>query len=439
MKHICRGLAALVLLALVCTGAAAQDMVSIAELRAQAEAMGGWWKETLDTPGGGLTVNAPVIVPDVETMPVLTLEAARIPEKTYEQIVRGKKMGKSDQIFYAVDWDGEPFEVFLGYENDYVNGNRTDVTGYAAVDTLDMSHGSFRTSVGEGLMPRAEPTTYHYPWTLEGDAACLRGSDLTLDDAMRLWREDIAMMYPDEAFEIQPKTIAVRGSTLSDSTGDGKAYGRDGYFKLTMEQVICGVPLFGGIIYDFGSSPYALPFAATPQINRQIEKLNVYGKGVSSVLDYSYGRTEGRFASEESYRTITWLARVRTVEYADVPLAPLETVLSQIEAEIAAGNIRDLYAVRLGYILYANPEMTDHAWAIPRWIVDALYVTKNEEKSWAREQKDIAKWGYNDAPWEGRFAQELLVDAQRGELILFTIGDAKTFSVPRIVTWDDVR
>ena len=131
------------------------------------------------------------------------------------------------------------------------------------------------------------------------------------------------MMFPGEAFEIQPKTITVRGSALSDEAEKGKAYQRNGYFKLTMEQVICGVPLFGGIIYDFGSSPYALPFAATPQINRWIEKLNVYGRGVLSVIDYSYGR----FASEESYRTITWLAKARTVEHADVLLAPLEACL----------------------------------------------------------------------------------------------------------------
>ena len=91
-------------------------------------------------------------------------------------------------MFYAVEWDGRPFEVFLGYENDYVNGEKTDIRGYEAVDALDMSHGGFRSSVGEGLMPRAEPSTYHYPWTLEGDRPCLRGSDLTLDDAMRLWR-----------------------------------------------------------------------------------------------------------------------------------------------------------------------------------------------------------------------------------------------------------
>ena len=256
-------------------------------------------------------------------------------------------------MFYAVEWDGRPFEVFLGYENDYVNGEKTDIRGYEAVDALDMSHGDFCSSVGEGLMPSAEPSTYHYPWTLEGDRPCLRGSDLTLDDAMHLWREDIATMFPGEAFEIQPKTIAVRGSTLSDEAEKGKAYQRNGYFKLTMEQVICGVPLFGGIIYEFGSSPYALPFAAMPQINRQIEKLNVYGRGVSSVIDYSYGRTEGRFASEESYRTITWLAKVCTVEHADVPLAPLEAVLYWVREEIAAGNIRELYLC--GLAMFSTP------------------------------------------------------------------------------------
>ena len=108
-------------------------------------------------------MNVPVIVPDVEAMPVMTLEAAKIPVETYEQIIQGKRLGKSDQMFYEVEWDGRPFEVFLGYENDCVNGEKTDNRGYEAVDTLDMSHGDFRSSVGEGLMPRAEPSTYHYP------------------------------------------------------------------------------------------------------------------------------------------------------------------------------------------------------------------------------------------------------------------------------------
>lgn len=42
---------------------ASGDMVSISELRQQAEAMGRW-TQTYDTPNGGVSVDIPVIVPE---------------------------------------------------------------------------------------------------------------------------------------------------------------------------------------------------------------------------------------------------------------------------------------------------------------------------------------------------------------------------------------
>ena len=129
------------------------------------------------------------------------------------------------------------------------------------------------------------------------------------------------------------------------------------------------------------------------------------------------------------------LLDVRSEEYADIPLASLDEVLENVAKEIEAGHIRQVFSVRLGYLLYSNPDMTDHAWAVPRWVVDCNYITKDSEATVKRFRENddnlVDIWN----KWE--FLQ-MPVDAQSGEPIIMTTGDEKTFSVPEIVTWDDV-
>lgn len=50
------------------------DMVSISELRQQVERMGRWTK-SYDTPNGEVSVDIPVIVPDVDELPILEIQA----------------------------------------------------------------------------------------------------------------------------------------------------------------------------------------------------------------------------------------------------------------------------------------------------------------------------------------------------------------------------
>ena len=105
-----------VLLVLVCLGASAQDYVSVTELYEQAQAMGGVWQESFDAPNGQVTVDAPIIVPNVETMPVLTMEGAKISEELYHHIIQGRRGGRQDSIEYdEVELGGKSSEFFLGY------------------------------------------------------------------------------------------------------------------------------------------------------------------------------------------------------------------------------------------------------------------------------------------------------------------------------------
>ena len=53
---------------------ASADMVSISELRQQVEAIG-HWTQTYEAHGRTIEVDVPIIVPEVEAMPIVTVEA----------------------------------------------------------------------------------------------------------------------------------------------------------------------------------------------------------------------------------------------------------------------------------------------------------------------------------------------------------------------------
>ena len=63
-----------VLLLVLMLATASADMVSISELRQQVEVMGRW-TQTYDTPNGEVSVDIPIIVPEVENVPILQVSA----------------------------------------------------------------------------------------------------------------------------------------------------------------------------------------------------------------------------------------------------------------------------------------------------------------------------------------------------------------------------
>lgn len=271
-----RWIAALGTMLLMPTLAMAQgEMVSISELRGQVEQMGRW-KEKYDTPNGEVSVDVPIIVPDVERCPVVTVENRKPWDETMIREIQ-KKTGKRDGEICSYDIDGQTVEIQL-----LTNGNGS-TTKYEAV-------------------------------------------------------KDVTMMA----------------------------------------------------------------------------------------------------ASDESdYYAHIGVNGVRTVEIDDIPLAPLEEILKRIEMEIEAGNIRAVYALRLGYLRYSNPEMTEYACAVPTWVLDCRYLTTEnqrtadifETENQEKEERSIWKtYGFSQIP----------IDAQTGELKILTTGDEETFSVPEVMTWTEL-
>lgn len=419
-------------LLLVCSVASAQEYVSVAELYEQAQAMNGWWKETFDTPNGEMIVDVPIIVPDVDAMPVLTLEKAKISEELFNQIASGKKYGLKQEISYETEMNGELIGFYLGRENDDLFGEETGLMGYDAVSGQFLFHGKFLNSRDSGKWKGTMPREGYYPWELDFDAVNVRKNDITMNKAMQLWYEDIALCFPDEEFTIRPTRIVLRGSTLNPNAKSKDK--RDGLIVIEgMEQLIGGIPIMGSIWENGIAGRIPQNVKERMEDDQKDRDTFPYQKGCRSVLG---GGFYGTFMNEETYRTSSNLARVRTIEHADIPLTSLESVLESVREKIESGNIVGIDSIKLGYILYSNPDMTDYAWAIPRWIADVRYLT-NENRD-----EHMMRWMLDPdegmTKWENNYQAQVPVDAQTGEMIVFTIGTAETLSVPEIITWDDI-
>ena len=440
------------MMVLVCAAANAQEYVSVSEIYAQAQAMGGVWQQTFDTPNGELVVDVPISVPDVERMPVITVEQAKISEAFFNQLCQGKKRGNSDELQYEIDVDAEPVEFFLGREYDYILGEQTDNTGYDAVSTMWIYYGAFCSSEGTTLMPMARPITYHEIADVDMDKAYMRGSDLTVRGMMRLWQSDIER-YVGEGYVLAPVRIEVKGSNVIENPGNNVVYERDGYTYVYADQLIGGIPVFGGIS-NLSSRTFNIAYEVSAQTNRiaDSELLRGYRLGTESCQTSLVAICK----DEANYRTETELLNTRSVEMEDVPLAPLERVLESIAAEIEAGHIREVVSVSLGYILYSNPDMTDYAWAIPRWTVDCVYVADNMKSHYAYWEKMLSRsnpeyelvptiedpsvYVYTGemSPHNSEYYTSLPIDAQSAEPIFITTGSVEQFRVPDLVTWDQI-
>ena len=117
-----------------------------------------------------------------------------------------------------------------------------------------------------------------------------------------------------------------------------------------------------------------------------------------------------------------------------MPLAPLDRVLASIEKEIATGRIRNIHALRLGYMRYSNPEMEDYAWAVPMWVLDCDYVPSGK-----RRVVDSFHEHFELNRWEAYEFAQIPLNAQTGEMKIITTGDEATFAVPKMTTWEDVQ
>ena len=398
-------------------------MASISELHKQAAEMGRW-RKTYETPTGILEVDIPILVPDVEECPVITVENDKPFNREMAKGMQDRSKNEDGFTVFPCEMNGRNFEIVWG-----TNGWNGSTADYDEVTDFSIGTGIWRqTAHVKKSSFFSTPIVARYPWEIDLSESVIRNGNQTVEQVMDNWQKLIDAMYPDRNYTIAPKQIRIYGYTQMDHD---EADEGSGHYLITAEQVIRGLPVFGAI-YSYGD--FQISYASTAETNKRQEKLRAYATG-------AFWKTRSmlqiRASSNDDYVANIGLNKIRNVELEDIPLTPLENVLQAIEREIYTGNIRDVYALRLGYMRYSNPDMKDYAWAIPMWVLDCKYITEEN-----RETADSVEENTQDEValiWDAYGFSQIPIDAQTGKMKIITTGDEETFSVPKVITWEDVQ
>lgn len=63
----------------------------------------------------------------------------------------------------------------------------------------------------------------------------------------------------------------------------------------------------------------------------------------------------------------------------DIALASVQTIIREIEKQIDEGKIRNIYALRLGYVCFLNEESPESYTLYPIWICECDYTQSAKE------------------------------------------------------------
>ena len=357
------------------------DYIDIQTLYSQSQS---GWLQTYQTKWRDLEIDAAVIVPQVDTLPVLLLsDGAESPLVSAEEAGFETLTTAPYGVYWYNEWPGYPRKLDGKQLNQNIEPREVYSSGIALNNTyVPMSELTF----GE-ICDRVE------------SAITAAGYDASAYDFRSPTRLSVSHM-----FYYGYKTDALPG-------------GIDFNFRF----LISGVPVLS----------------------------HIYG----AVIDHTHGesRVDEIFALPECLASYSayddqlhnlhlWCAEIEETVAADIPLCPLSEVIAAIEPEIAAGHIRKIFELELGYVLYNEPgvyharteplvegrntqEEIDEGcaqslaesaaaryYARPMWQVNCLWVKSpggelRETESYTADERNTLDY------------YQLLVDAQTGELV----------------------
>ena len=368
---------------------ASGDMVSVSELRQQVEAMGRWTK-TYDTPNGKVSVDIPIIVPEVENMPILQVSA-----------VMGKDVAEEKGLHKSVDQENAGAGIFY---DDFdilskLNANVDDAAMIFCANPEEIDLAFLQVSHNDPNSMRGGSwdysSDYYYPDEMNPETLFAEENEQPMSTANDVLAVLLQNYYGKENADYDVDYVEVRGKArkrVGRTKNDLGAYKKDypnGTYYISFRQKLEGIPIYleiGHKMLTTNQTYVTQEVALKCQRIRGIETNTLeYMDETSFILDTTWMREEKRIQE-------------------DVPLATLEDVMRALEKRIEEGYIRDIYALRLGYVCYLDDTSPDIYALYPAWICDCIYANSPREQ--------IMENIVTDAFRENFRYEQILVDAQ---------------------------
>ena len=348
--------AALCTLMLVPTLAlASDDMVSVSELRQQVEAMERW-TQTYEAHGRTIEVDIPIYIPNEKELAVYDCSAytdyiknPNNEDKTnvyaynenLKELVKEESNDKSENAIIEVYGNGTELRIMFNSPEELLEHNTRD---YIKIKESG-----------------------YYPDKVNADVIYAENSDLSLMEAEKYLEEIVRFFIRDgyDGIDIDYIKIAGRGRKTRSYTDEELGECADYYPK-------------GTYFFNYYQKLHHIPIMMTiiATLNNKQEN-GVYGD-----LFGFWGTTGGicQIMDRNSFwLTIKWM-KIEKEHEETVRLLPIEQIINAVEKEIKAGHVRNVYALKLGYIIYLNDRSPETYTLYPMWVLDCDYVeNKNKE------------------------------------------------------------
>ena len=386
MKRCIAGLAfALMLIRMLTAAAYAQEYQTVSQLR---ESVPARWTTTIETKWRDVAIDAEIVTPDVEAIPVVKVgydlhPSPLTPEESgWVEVNDSYETGSL--ILYMTDDTGKPPRKINGRKV-----NRDPVS-------KENWYGDF------------DPNQTYIPL-----------SDIRFSEIQDLIRDELVKFgYPPEDFDLEtPERMWLQHWYFAGTKEDAAP----AEILMNLYTKLNGITVYGHILDAVRNTRGA-----------RARKDGFWDSMTTSV---AYEGVIDRL----SLLFISHLLPVETLA-DDVPLCPFSMIQKSLEQEIKKGRVRKIYEISLGYVLYCEPgvyqeqgQEPDYSnifyYVKPMWRVNCLKA--------AEAQKKLEKSDEDDERNSVAYTQ-MLVDAQTGEII--GQSDAADRSMfPGFLSWDDVN
>ena len=368
---------------------ASGDMVSVSELRQQVEVMGRW-TQTYDTPNGEVSVDIPIIVPEVENVPILQVSA-----------VMGKDVAEEKGLHKSVDQENAGAGIFY---DDFdilskLNANVDDAAMIFCANPKEIDLAFLQVSHNDpNSMRRGSwdySSDYYYPNEMNPETLFAEENEQPMSTANDALAVLLQNYYGKENVDYDVDYVEVRGRArkrVGRTKNDLGAYKKDypkGTYYISFRQKLEGIPIYLEIGHKMLTTNQTY---VTQEIALKCQRI----RGIeTNTLEYM---DETSFILDT-----TWMREEKQI-WEDVPLATLEDVMQALEKKIEEGYIRDIYALRLGYVCYPDDTSPDIYALYPAWVCDCIYANSPHEQI----EENIV----TDAFRENYRYEQILVDAQ---------------------------
>ena len=332
---------------------ASGDMVSISELRQQAEAMGRWTK-TYEAYGRTIEVDIPIYIPNEKELAVYDCSA-------YTEYIKNPNSDDKNNVYSYNENLRE-----LTKEND--GTSEADIEVYGKGTELRIMLNNPEDLLGKNKNDNIKIKEYgFYQYQVDDKVTYAENNEMSLEEAEKYLEEIVEYFIKDEynGIDIDYIKIAGRGrktkSYTDEELGEYVDYYPKGSYFFNYYQTLHKIPIMMTIIATLN--------------NKQENK--IYG----DLFEY-WGTTGGicQIMDRNSFwLTIKWM-KIEKEHEETVKLLPIEQIINTVEKEIKAGHVRNVYALKLGYIIYLNDRSPETYTLYPMWVLDCDYVeNKNKE------------------------------------------------------------